>query len=396
MKKKPILFFAAKIMRPKQILLILFSFLQLAMISQVSAQDKKISGIVKDATGAVMPGVSVTVKGQKSAGSATDGNGRYIISVADEKSVLVFSFVGFLTKEETVGNRSSIDISLIAGVSSLDEVVVIGYGGTQKKRDVTGAISSVSSKQIEQRQPVNLFDILQGQAAGVLVVNDGGGAPGAEGTIQIRGASTFSGGSGPLYLVDGVINPNGSSINPMDIEKVEVLKDAASAAIYGARAANGIIIITTKRGKEGKPRIDLTVIHVCMENWRTNFRRTILPRCVNSGEYKQPVQPAVTGGNTDSLNPGFNSDNDLQELLLGNTGDRQQVNIGVSGGQKGLTYYAGVSYLDDKSIILNSYMKRIQARTNVEYQASKNLKYTNNTTFTWQKGNEISLARTVA
>jgi TonB-dependent SusC/RagA subfamily outer membrane receptor len=141
-------------------------------------------------------------------------------------------------------------------------VVVIGYGGTQKKRDVTGAISSVNSKQIEERQPVNLFDILQGQAAGVLVVNDGGGAPGAEGTIQIRGASTFSGGSGPLYLVDGVINPNGSSINPMDIEKVEVLKDAASAAIYGARAANGIIIITTKRGKEGKPRIDLTYSRV--------------------------------------------------------------------------------------------------------------------------------------
>ncbi|MEO8173305.1 MAG: SusC/RagA family TonB-linked outer membrane protein [Sediminibacterium sp.] len=394
MKKKTTLFFTAKPMRLKQILLLLFSFLQLAMISRSYAQDKKISGIVKDATGVILQGVTVTVKGLKTGGTASDANGRYIISVPNEKSVLEFSFVGFLSKEETVGNRTSIDVSLTAGVSSLDEVVVIGYGGTQKKRDVTGAISTVGSKQIEQRQPVNLLDALQGQAAGVLIINDGGGAPGAEGTVQIRGASTFSGGSGPLYLVDGVINPNGSSINPMDIEKIELLKDAASSAIYGARAANGIIIITTKKGKEGKPRIDLgysriygKLAHQLPQNNSAEVREF---RRIQAGNTS-----GSTGGNTDSLNPGFNSDNDLQQLLLGNTGDRQQINIGVSGAAKGLSYYAGVNYVDDKSIILNSYMKRIQARTNVEYQASPNLKYTNNITFTWQKGNDISLARTV-
>ncbi|MES2371068.1 MAG: TonB-dependent receptor [Bacteroidota bacterium] len=394
MKKNKLLFFTAYSVRYKPLLLLFFMVLQMLVFSQAYAQSIKISGVIKDPAGVVLQGVNVLIKGQTTSGTATNAEGRYTITVPDTKAVLVFSSVGFMKREETVGTRTSIDVSMATESSSLDEVIVIGYGGTQKKRDVTGAISSVTSKQIQERQPVNLFDILQGQAAGVLVINDGGGAPGAEGTIQIRGASTFSGGSGPLYLVDGVINPNGSSINPMDIEKVEVLKDAASAAIYGARAANGIIIITTKRGKEGKPRIDLTYSRVYGKLAHK------LPQN-NSAEVREfrRIQTATpsggTGGNTDSLNPGFNSDNDLQQLLLGNTGDRQQVNIGISGGQKGLTYYAGVSYLDDKSIILNSYIKRLQARTNVEYQASKNLKYTNNTTFTWQKGNEVPLGRTV-
>ncbi|MBO9617650.1 MAG: SusC/RagA family TonB-linked outer membrane protein [Niabella sp.] len=357
------------------------------------AQSIRIKGIVKGEKGNPVAGATVLVKGS-SVGVSSDSAGRFSIQVPDAQSVLTFSAVGFTPQERPVGQDRQITITLKETLSDLDDVVVIGYG-TQRKRDVTGAISSISSKQIEERQPVNLFDALQGQAAGVLVTNDGGGAPGAEGSIQIRGASTLNSGNGPLYLVDGVITPDGSSINPMDIDKIEVLKDAASAAIYGARAANGVIIITTKKGREGKPRIDL--------NYSRVFGKLAhkLPQN-NSAEVREfrRIQSANpnggTGGNVDSLNPGFNSDNDLQQLLLGNLGDRQQVNLGVSGGQKGLSYYTGINYLNDKSIILNSYVKRVQVRSNIEYQASPKLKYVSNISLMYQTGNEVPLSRTVA
>ncbi len=368
--------------------------LQLTAISGLNAQSLTIRGNVKNAKGEPLQGVSITIKGDQD-GTSTDSKGDYTIAVPNSKAILVFSSVGFADKEEIVGNRQTINVDLATQAGDLDEVVVIGYGGKQKKRDVTGAISSVTAKQIEERQPVNLFDALQGQAAGVLIVNDGGGAPGAEGSIQIRGLSTLNGGNGPLYLVDGVINPNGASINPMDIERVEVLKDAASASIYGARAANGVILITTKRGKEGKPRIDLNYLHV----YGTLAHKLPQNNSAEVREFRriQSSNPSgSTGGNTDSLNPGFNSDNDLQELLLGNTGQKNQLNFGISGGKKDLNFYAGVNYLDDRSIILNSWIKRVQSRFNLEYQASEKLRYSANITFNWQKGNSIPLARTVA
>src|SRR5690606_4502915 len=158
-----------------------------------------------------------------------------------------------------VSNQTNLNVVLTENANDLDEVVVTGYGGAVKKRDLTSATSTVTAKMIEDRQPLNIFDALQGQATGVLVVNDNG-EPGAEGSITIRGPSTFSSegqGTDPLYVVDGVITPNFSSINPGDIQSFEILEDAASAAIYGSRAANGVILITTKRGVEGKPRLDV-------------------------------------------------------------------------------------------------------------------------------------------
>lgn len=369
----------------------LFILLSLSLYSTAQTSSRQVTGVVTDLKGNPLAGVSVNLSGTTT-GTTTNAEGKYTISVTGDKATLEFSIVGYLTKEEKIGARTTINLALNESTSNLDDVVVIGYGGRQKKRDVTGSISSVNARQIEERQPINLFDALQGQGAGILVVNDGGGAPGATGTIQIRGASSLNAGNGPLYLVDGVINPNGASINPMDIERIEVLKDAASASIYGSRAANGVIIITTKKGKEGKPRIDLNMSQV--------FGRLAHKLPVNNAagvrEFRrlQNDNPGA-GGNTDSLNPGFNADNDLQELLLGETGKKTQINLGVSGGQKGLTYYTGVNYLEDKSIIPNSWIKRVQARTNIEYQASKRLRYNNNITFNWQKGNSIPVGRTV-
>lgn len=369
----------------------LFVLFFLFTYAPAQAQSRQITGVVTDLKGNPLSGVSVNLKGTTT-GATTGADGKYSLSVPDDKATLEFSSVGYLTKEEKVNARTTINLSLNESTSNLDDVVVIGYGGKQKKRDVTGSISSVSAKQIEERQPINLFDALQGQGAGILVVNDGGGAPGAEGTIQIRGASSLNAGNGPLYLVDGVINPNGSSISPMDIERIEVLKDAASASIYGSRAANGVIIITTKKGKEGKPRIDLSLSSVFGKlAHKLPMNNAAGVRAFRRLQNDNPT----SGGNTDSLNPGFNSDNDLQDLLLGETGKKTTLNLGVSGGRQGLTYYTSLNYLEDKSIIPNSWVKRVQARTNVDYQATKNLKYSNNITFVWQKGNAIPVGRTV-
>ncbi|WP_211218117.1 SusC/RagA family TonB-linked outer membrane protein [Niabella aurantiaca] len=374
-------------------LLVLFSVLFSFPVFLRAQKNIQVQGTVQDEKGDPVSQASVLLK-DSDRGTSSDSSGHFSIMVPDGKGTLVFSAVGFAESEHVLNGEQTVSIILKQALNDLDEIVVVGYG-TQRKRDVTGAISSISSKTIEERQPVNLFDALQGQAAGVLVVNDGGGAPGAEGTIQIRGASTLNSGNGPLYLVDGVINPDGASINPMDIERIEILKDAASAAIYGARAANGVIIITTKKGKEGRPRIDLNysrifgrLAHKLPQNNAAEVREF---RRIQS---KNPT--GSTGGRVDSLNPGFNSDNDLQQLLLGNLGDRQQVNLGVSGGQKGLSYYTGLNYLNDKSIILNSYVKRVQVRSNIEYQASPRLKYVSNVSMMWQTGNEVPIARTVA
>ena len=215
------------------------------------AQSIRVSGVVKDVQGKGLSGVSVVVKGTPT-GTTTDQDGSFTIDVPNQRSVLVFSLIGHADKEETVGDRKNLALVLSESASNLDEVVVIGYGQTQKKRDVGGAISSVNSKQIMERQPINIFDALQGQAAGVLIMNDNG-EPGAQGSIQIRGANTFTAeGNTPLYVVDGVITDNAASINPNDIERIEVLKDAASASIYGSRSAAGVILITTKKGKVSK------------------------------------------------------------------------------------------------------------------------------------------------
>lgn len=367
---------------------VLFLFLALGSIGlpAFAQQNIRLSGKVTNKKGEALQGVTVRIKG-KSQGTSTDATGKYQLEVASSSTV-VFSQVGMKEQERTVGNQRQLDVTLEDSDNALDEIVVTGYGGVAKKRDLTGAISSVNAKKIEERQPINLFDALQGQAAGVLIVNDGGGAPGATGSIQVRGTSTLNGGNGPLYLVDGVINPDGATINPTDIENIEVLKDAASASIYGSRAANGVILITTKRGSEGRPMVNVNYNHL--------FGRLAhyIP-VSNSAEVRAFRYIQGLNTNTDSINPSFNSDNDLQRILLGNLAQKKEIKMSVSGGQKNLRYYSSLNYLDDKSIILNSYAKRLQSRINVEYQFSSKLRYSNNISFSWQKGNTIPIGNTI-
>ncbi|ADY52617.1 TonB-dependent receptor plug [Pseudopedobacter saltans DSM 12145] len=346
----------------------------------------KVTGVVKESNGDPLPGVAVKVKGSQS-GTQTNVNGQFSLTVPGPDAVLSFSYIGFVTKDVKVSNQTAINVTLVENANDLDEVVVLGYGQTSTKRDLTGSQSSVTSKDIAERQPVTLFDALQGQASGVQVVNDNGD-PMGQGTIQIRGASSINAtGVGPLYVIDGVISENGNFVNPQDIESIEILKDIASASIYGARGANGVILITTKKGKEGKPLIagqyTFTLGELAHKIRTTSADELRYYRMIRGGGIN-------FAGNVDSVNPYLNADNDYQDLLF-RTSKKHVANLSLSGGQKGLTYYAGLNYTDNQALVLNSWMKRVQSKVNVTYQISPKLSVSNNLAFAYQTGNIINL-----
>ncbi|RYF81395.1 MAG: SusC/RagA family TonB-linked outer membrane protein, partial [Chitinophagaceae bacterium] len=212
---------------------------------QLSSPDIRITGKVTGTANEPLVGVSVTVKGT-SVGTTTDANGNYALSVPDEGAVLVFSYVGFNSQEVPVNNRTSINVTLSTSTAELNTVVVVGYG-TQRKIDVTGSVSQIKGEEIAKQSVVNPISGLQGKVAGLQITNSG--APGSSPQIRIRGVGTVYGNANPLYIVDGVWFDDISFLNPNDIENISVLKDASSEAIYGIRAANGVILITTKKGR---------------------------------------------------------------------------------------------------------------------------------------------------
>jgi TonB-dependent SusC/RagA subfamily outer membrane receptor len=360
-------------------LLLMIPVLLLMFSASLYAQNAiKITGTIVDNKGEPVIGATVKVKGTTVA-TAADVNGKYTISAPNAQSVLVFSYIGLTSKEESVGNRTSINVTLADNSTSLNEVVVTGYGQTVAKRDLTGSIAGIDAKAIAERQPVTLEDALEGQAAGVLVQNDNGD-PNGTGTITIRGMGTLNSGAGPLYVIDGVLNTDANYLNPSDIASIEVLKDAASAAIYGSRGANGVIIITTKHGVEGKPSVTGTYTHL----WGKLAHELPTLSAEQAREYRliDKLQNTTIGGaNLDSVNHYLNADNDFEKLLL-RTANKSTYNVSISGGQKGLTYYTGLNYMDDQSIVINSYKKTLQTTINIDYQPSDKFKVTNNLSFT--------------
>jgi TonB-linked SusC/RagA family outer membrane protein len=361
------------------VLLLITSFLALAQV-------KSLSGIVTDNTGLPLPGVTVLEKGT-TRGAISDADGQYNLSVEGNTSVLVFSYIGMKTQEVIPGNKTVINVVLEPESIDVDEVVVVGYG-TQKKRDLTGSIASVDNKAIEQRQAVNVFDALQGAAAGVQV-SSVSGAPGASNTIQIRGASTFDdAGVSPLYVVDNVIVEDIDNINPGDIKSIEILKDAASGAIYGARSANGVVIITTKSGEAGTPKIDVRVLK--------SFS-TISNKIPQVNAFERVLNDASTRGailekyrsNNDSVGL-VNSTNYFYQDYLTRTAVRNDVNLGISGGSDKIKYMASLGYIGDEGVILTSYNHKYTARFNVDFQISKKLKSMTRLSFSNSKTNSIN------
>ncbi|HEV7380514.1 MAG TPA: TonB-dependent receptor plug domain-containing protein, partial [Dyadobacter sp.] len=213
--------------------------------------DFLLKGKVIDATRATIPGATVVLKGSSAVGTTTDGDGLFTLSLPDGSTTVVVSSIGFLTQEINIANKTQVEITLQSDVKSLTEVVVTGYS-SQSKRDITGAVSTVDAKELTKVNAPNVAQQLQGRVAGVTVTSNS--TPGGEATVRIRGFGTINN-NDPLYIIDGVPTKGGlNSINPNNIESMQVLKDASSASIYGSRAANGVIIITTKKGKAGAPQ----------------------------------------------------------------------------------------------------------------------------------------------
>lgn len=225
--------------------------------------EEVITGTITDESGEGIPGVNVVVKGTQR-GAVTDAQGKYRITVDDQNATLTFSFVGYTKQEVVVGSRTVVDVVLVADTNSLNEVVVVGYG-TQRKSSLTGAIASVSEKEISALPVPNISQSLQGRAAGVTVTNNG--APGEAPIIRIRGVGTINN-ANPLYVVDGVPVGDGSNVDPKDVQSIEVLKDASAAAIYGSRAANGVILITTKRSNSKKLSVTVDSYVGVQSAWR--------------------------------------------------------------------------------------------------------------------------------
>src|SRR5690606_1038525 len=217
------------------------------------SQTKTVSGAVSDNTGPI-PGVNILVKGTTT-GVVSDFDGNFTIEGVSQTDVLVFSYIGFLTQEITVGNRQVINPTMVADFQALDEVIVVGYG-TQRKSNVVGSVASVEVEEATNVPTTNVYEMLRGRAAGVQV-NLGDARPGGNSDIVIRGnVSVAPGGNAPLIIVDGLPFDNLNDVSPDNIANIEILKDAASTAIYGSRASNGVILVTTKRGKVGKPKLE--------------------------------------------------------------------------------------------------------------------------------------------
>ena len=216
-------------------------------------KEKTITGTVKDESG--NPLIGATVQGKSgNTGNITDIDGAFSVEVSDNETTLIISYIGFETLEIEIAGRSTIDIIMRESLAQLDEVVVVGYG-TRKKSDLTGALVSVSNKDFDKQPLTRIDQALQGRSAGVQV-NQTSGAPGAGYKIRIRGANSISGNNNPLYVVDGLVVGDISSINVNDIQSLEVLKDASATAIYGSRGSNGVVLITTKSGKKGPAKIE--------------------------------------------------------------------------------------------------------------------------------------------
>ncbi|GAB3910110.1 TonB-dependent receptor [Larkinella knui] len=344
-------------------------------VHQPVIADVIISGTVTDESGGGLPGVSVVLKGT-TRGTTTDGKGFYQLGVPDEKAVLVFSFVGYIPQEVTVGNRNNVSVKLENDTKSLSEVVVVGYG-TQKKVNLTGAVSSVSSEELVRRPVGQTSAALQGMMPGVTVTQRSG-RPGADGgSIRIRGVGTL-GNSDPLILIDG-IEGSMNSIDPNLIESVSVLKDAASSSIYGSRAANGVILITTKRAKGGR----ISVNYNNYIGWQTP---TNLPKMANAIDHMLLTNEAYVNVGRSPLysddliqkyrtegasNRDLYPDTDWQKEVLTGSGLQQSHFVSINGGSEKIRFLTSVGYFDQKGIIENSTFRRYTLRNNADIQLSK-------------------------
>ncbi|MFC4872488.1 SusC/RagA family TonB-linked outer membrane protein [Negadavirga shengliensis] len=378
------------------------SLLLVLVNASLAFAQREVTGTVSDDLGDPLPGAAVLVKGTSS-GTVTDIDGQYTISVPDDDAVLVFSFLGYTNKEEIVGNRNTVDVLLEQGVSGLDEVVVTGYG-SQSRREITGAVTSVDADELLSIPATTFAQQLQGRAAGINIVNDA--TPGGNATVRIRGFGTI-GNNDPLYVIDGVPTQNQANLNPNDIESIQVLKDASAASIYGSRAANGVVIITTKRGKVGKPSISFDAYYgtQAADNRPNPLNAEELGRYLYQANLNAGRTPShgqySWGPNGEVMIPDYvfpsgamegdpATDPSLYALEPGNiypitraadtdwwnettrTSPIQSYQISANGGTENGRYALSLNYFNQEGIVNDIGYERYSIRANTEFQALDN------------------------
>jgi TonB-linked SusC/RagA family outer membrane protein len=369
-------------MRKKLLSKVLLSGIMLLLSIQIFAQDRTVSGkVTSSEDGLGIPGASVAIKGT-TRGTATDVDGNYKITVSGS-AVLSITSVGYLTQDVTVGTRAQIDVTLAADTKSLKEVVVVGYG-TQKKSQMTGAISSVGAKQIQELPITNARQALQGRAAGVDVVQPGS-KPGAGPQIRIRGRRSFNASNDPLYVVDGIPLSSGiDDINPNDIVSMEVLKDASATAIYGSRGANGVVIITTKRGKAGATVVSVDSYY----GFNQELGKIEVMNGSQFAEYKRESRRAVgqytLGAATAAEDAKIFEPRELTSIATGRstdyvdgmlrTGAIQSHQVSVSGGSEKTTFNISANFFNDIGVVKTQDFSRYTFRVNLDHKINDKIK----------------------
>ncbi len=348
--------------------------LAFAIPMNLFAQKSVINGVVVDAKNESIIGANILIKGSIT-GTITDFNGKFSIEAAP-KDILVISYIGMNPKEITVGSEKNFRVILDEDTKALDEVVVIGYGSV-KKRDVTTAITSVSTKDLDQRPIVSADQALQGKAAGVSVIKPNG-LPGEGMVIRVRGATSMNSSNDPLYVVDGVTLDNISFLSANDIESIQILKDASSAAIYGSRAANGVILITTKTGVKGKAKISLNAY-----GGVTSLTKRI--ESLNVAQYRELLDDM---GSTTALPTTLTDQTDWYNETFQNA-LTQNYQLSISNATDKINYYLSAGYTGEEGIIKVAFFERFNFRSNIENQIRPWLKIGANISYSDYKNNGI-------
>ncbi|MEM9260561.1 MAG: SusC/RagA family TonB-linked outer membrane protein, partial [Bacteroidota bacterium] len=316
-----------------------------------------VSGTITDEDEFPLIGVNILIKGTSS-GTVTDFDGKYELTVPGPETVLIFSYTGYKSQEVTVGNQETIDLVLAGDAEVLEEVVVVGYG-VVRKSDLTGSVAQIGGEELTAIVAGNPTSALQGKLSGVQVENNGG-EPGGATNVFVRGVSSLTN-SYPLYVIDGTFADNMNFVNPKDIKSIEVLKDASSAAIYGSRAANGVVLVTTKRGNnDGKPVINLDI--------RSGVEAPMRLLDFLDGDqfatYRNQLE-ANDGTGFSFSNGGVNTD--WQDLSLSN-GAIQDYGLSVSGGSENSSYFISGNFFDQDGILVGSDFNRVNLRANSEFK----------------------------
>jgi TonB-linked SusC/RagA family outer membrane protein len=330
----------------------------MSLYATAFGQTRTVTGRVSDKSdGSSIPGANVVVQGTAK-GTVTDTEGNFTIDMEPAEKILLFSFVGMISQSIEVGEQSVINVILEPDATQLEEIVVVGYG-EQKKTDITGATANIKGDELFKQPVLTATQAMQGKLAGVQIISSG--QPGSSPQIRIRGVSTALGGTTALYVVDGVLTDDISNINTADIVDINVLKDASSAAIYGSRGANGVVIITTKKGVSGKLKITY--------NNNVGIRQASnLVKMANSAEYSNYYQAA-----TGKTAPASGYSTDWYNTILRNAWE-QNHNISLSGGSDNATYLFNAGYLNDQGIVADNTFKRLTLRMNSDYKISDRIR----------------------